>query len=135
MEDNSMRSTKLLTAAAVFTVGLTSAAMAQSGTVPGAVGGAAAGAVVGGPVGAAVGGVAGATLGAIASPPPEVRTYVMQEDVPSVSYQEEVTVGTVLPETVVVHPVPKYESYSYAVVNDHRVIVDRNSRKVVQVVE
>jgi hypothetical protein len=135
MEDNRMRSTTLLTAAAVLTAGLTSAAMAQSGAVPGAVGGAAAGAVVGGPVGAAVGGVAGAALGAAATPPPEVRTYVMQEDAPSVTVERQVTVGEALPETVVVHPVPQYETYSYAVVNNHRVIVDRNTRKVVQIVE
>lgn len=110
-------------------------AFAESGAVPGAIGGAAAGAAVGGPAGAAVGGVAGAAAGAIATPPDEVRTYVMHEDVPSVRVEREVVVGSELPDTVAVHPVPKYETYSYAVVNDRRVIVEAKTRKVIQVVE
>ncbi len=109
-------------------------AFAQEGAVPGAIGGAAAGAVIGGPVGAAVGGVAGAAAGAIATPPDEVRTYVMHEDVPSVRVEREVVVGSELPDTVVVHPVPRYETYSYSVVNDRRVIVEAKTRKVIQVV-
>lgn len=108
---------------------------AQEGAVPGAIGGAAVGAAVGGPVGAAVGGIAGAAAGAIATPPDEVRTYVLREDAPSVHVEHEVVVGSELPDAVVLYPVPKYEAYSYAVVNDRRVIVEARTRKVIQVVE
>lgn len=113
----------------------TSAAWAQEGTVAGAAGGAATGAVVGGPVGAVVGGVAGAAVGTIlAPPPPEVRTVVVQQQVPSVVYQDPIVVGQPLPPTVVLHPVPGYEKYYYTVVNNERVIVDPQSRTVLQVV-
>ncbi len=125
-----------LLATAVVLAGLSMPAVsyAQSGAAPGAIGGAATGAVVGGPVGAVVGGVAGATIGAAATPPAEVRTYVMSEDVPSVRVEEQIVVGSALPATVEIRPVPKYERYSYAVVNDQRVVVDATTRKVIQVI-
>jgi hypothetical protein len=128
---------KILLVSAVALSGLLvpAEAFAQEGAVPGAIGGAAAGAVIGGPVGAVVGGVAGATVGAAATPPAEVRTYVMHEDAPSVRVEREVVVGSELPDTVVLRSVPKYETYSYAVVNDRRVIVEAKTRKVVQIVE
>ncbi len=44
-------------------------------------------------------------------------------------------VGSELPDTVVLRSVPKYETDSYAVVNDRRVIVEAKTRKVVQIVE
>lgn len=112
------------------------AAFAQSsGTVGGAAGGAAAGAVVGGPVGAAVGGVAGAAAGTVLDPPPaEVKTYVVHEDTPSVTVEGDVAVGYVVPDTVELHTVPRYEKYRYTVINKHRVIVDPQTRKVIEVV-
>jgi len=123
----------ILSAVAASALVVPADAFAQSGAVPGAIGGAAAGAAVGGPVGAAVGGIAGAAAGSIATPPPEVRTYVEREDVPSVTVERDVAVGSELPDTVVLRPVPKYETYSYAVVNKRRVIVEAKTRKVVQV--
>jgi hypothetical protein len=130
-----MRKPNLLTATVLLAgLAMPAAAYAQEGAVPGAIGGAAAGAAIGGPAGAVVGGVAGATVGAAATPPAEVRTYVMKESVPSVRVEEQVVVGSALPATVEIHPVPKYERYSYAVVNDQRVIVDAGSRKVIQVI-
>lgn len=111
------------------------AALAQEGTVSGAAGGAVTGAVVGGPVGAVVGGVAGAAVGTILDPPPpEVRTVVVQQTTPSVVYQQPVVVGQPLPTTVVLYPVPGYDNYYYTVVNNERVIVDPQSRTVLQVV-
>ena len=111
------------------------AAFAQEGTVSGAAGGAVTGAVVGGPVGAVVGGVAGATVGTLLDPPPpEVRTVVVQQATPSIVYEQPVVVGQPLPPTVVLHPVPGYETYYYTVVNNERVIVDPQSRTVLQVV-
>jgi hypothetical protein len=110
-------------------------AFAQEGAVSGAAGGAVTGAVVGGPVGAVVGGVAGAAVGTILDPPPsEVRTVVVQQTTPSVVYQQPVVVGQPLPTTVVLYPVPGYENYYYTVVNNERVIVDPQSRTVLQVV-
>jgi hypothetical protein len=45
------------------------------------------------------------------------------------------SVGQTLPETVELHAIPRHETYRYAVVNDHRVIVDAVSRKVVYVIK
>jgi len=113
---------------------LAPAAFAQEGTVSGAAGGAATGAIVGGPVGAVVGGVAGAAVGTILDPPPpEVRTVVIEQTTPSIVYEQPIVVGEALPTTVVLHPVPGYETYYYTVVNNERVIVDPQSRVVLQV--
>jgi hypothetical protein len=43
-------------------------------------------------------------------------------------------IGETLPEEVDLHPIPRHETYRYAVVNEHRVIVDATSRRVVYVV-
>lgn len=109
------------------------AAVAQEGTVTGAAGGAVTGAVVGGPVGAAVGGVAGAVIGTVVAPPKEVRTYVVQEQRPSIRYERELEVGAAVPEDVEIYSVPNSD-YSYTIVNEKRYIVSPK-RKVVEVVE
>jgi len=50
-----------------------------------------------------------------------------------------VTVGTVLPQTVTVYPlpptvsVPSPDSYSYTIVNNQPVVVERDTRRVVHV--
>ncbi|EUB95014.1 protein of unknown function DUF1236 [Rhizobium sp. CF080] len=67
--------------------------------------------------------------------PGEVRTYVMQQSVPSVSYQGDIAVGTALPDTVEVHTVDGYNDYAYTVVNERRVIVNPQTRTVIQVLE
>jgi hypothetical protein len=108
---------------------------AQASTATGAVGGAAAGAVVGGPVGAVVGGTVGAAVGMAGEPPAEVRTYVTREQVPSVRVTEKIVVGEALPATVTLRPVPNHAAYSFAVVNDRRVIVEPKTRKVIQIIE
>lgn len=110
------------------------AALAQEGTAAGVIGGAATGAVVGGPVGAAAGAVVGGIAGTIVAPPREVRTYVVKQPVDEVRIQERVVVGEALPDTVVIRTVPKYEKYSYAYVNGERVIVDAQTRRVIEVV-
>ena len=111
------------------------AAFAQASTAGGAVGGAVIGGAVGGPVGAVVGAGVGATVGLAAEPPTEVVTYVQRETVPSVAVQEQIVVGEPLPGTVVLHPVPEYNQYSYAVVNNQRVIVEPKSRKVIKIIQ
>jgi hypothetical protein len=126
--------TFLIGAAAVLA--LTGAAAAQSSTVTGAAGGAATGAIVGGPVGAAVGGVAGAILGTAVDPPPaRVREYVVAQRAPSVVVAEPVVVGSPLPGEVAVYPVPEEPGYSYAIVNEQRVIVDTRDGRVVQIID
>ncbi len=67
--------------------------------------------------------------------PGEVRTYVMEQSVPSVSYQGTIAVGTALPETVEVHTIQEQPGYAYTVVNDQRVIVNPQTRTVVQVLD
>jgi len=74
-------------------------------------------------------------MGAAAEPPREVVTYVERERIPSVQVEELVVVGEPLPTTVEVRPVPQHVQYSYAVVNDQRVIVDRQTRKIVKIVD
>lgn len=127
---------RILMAAAGAALLLSSTASAQEGTAAGMAGGAATGAVIGGPVGAVVGGAAGAILGtAIDPPPPPVVTYVQQQPLTgSVVVDGEVAVGAALPEVVVLQPVPDYQTYSYAVVNDQYVIADANTRQVVQII-
>jgi hypothetical protein len=56
--------------------------------------------------------------------PGQVRTYVMEQQVPSVAYEGDVVVGSTLPETVEVHSVEGYNDYAYTVVNKRRVIVN-----------
>jgi hypothetical protein len=129
-----MRNYLLASAVAIAVVAPT-LAFAQGSTATGAVGGAAAGAVVGGPVGAVVGGTVGAAVGAAAEPPAEVRTYVTRESMPSVRVQERVVVGEALPATVTLRPVPNHTEYSFAVVNEKRVIVEPKTRKIIQIIE
>jgi uncharacterized protein DUF1236 len=125
---------RLLAATAVLALS-PAVAFAQASTVGGAVGGAVVGGAVGGPVGAVVGAGVGGTVGAAAEPPREVVTYVQREEIPSVAMQERVVVGQPLPATVELRTVPKYQQYSYAVVNNQRVIVEPRSRKVIKVIE
>lgn len=99
----------------------------------GAAGGAVVGAVVGGPVGAAIGGAIGLAAGAAITPPPvAVQTYVTSQQVATVMVPGTVAVGTILPPTTVLYPVPDYE-YQFAVVNDQRVFVKPANREVVYI--
>ncbi|MGO4172272.1 DUF1236 domain-containing protein [Bosea sp. TAF32] len=116
---------------------------AVGGATSGAAAGAVGGAVVGGPVGAVVGGVGGAVVGAIVgdAAEPRFRTYVVEQRVPSYSYAEPVAVGTVLPaQGVVYHRVPaeygaSASRYNYTVVNDRTLIVEPQTRRVVQIIQ
>jgi hypothetical protein len=116
---------------------------AVGGATSGAAAGAVGGAVVGGPVGAVVGGVGGAVVGAIVgdAAEPKFRTYVVQQRVPSYTYAEPVAVGTVLPQQGVVYHqlpadyAPNASNYRYTVVNDRTVIVEPQTRRIVQIIE
>lgn len=126
-----MRISTLALAVALATA--PAAVFAAEGTAAGIAGGAATGAVLGGPVGAVAGGVAGGVIGTLASPPERVKTYVVQEQRPSVVYEGDVVVGKPVPQTVEVYRVPDSD-YSYTVINQKRYIVD-SDRNVVQVVD
>jgi hypothetical protein len=132
-----MKKLVLITAAAALMAG---SAIAQQSNgenaATGMVGGAATGAILGGPIGAGVGAVVGATLGgALTPPPPEVVTYVEQQPAPaSVVVQQPVVVGKPIPEAVMLTPIPENPRYAYAMVNEQRVIVEPQSRTVVQVI-
>ena len=127
-------------AAALLILALPLAAC-QTGTATGAAGGAVTGAVVGGPVGAAVGGVAGAAVGSALSPDEStrVREYVVTQRRPSVRLSEQVVVGEPVPSRVRLYPVPSNvglrTTYSYTVVNDQAVLVDPQTREVVEIIE
>jgi hypothetical protein len=107
----------------------------------GATGGAVAGAVVGGPVGAVVGGVAGGMLGAALSPEEStrVRQHVVAQPTPSARVAQQVVVGQPVPTRVRLYPVPASvglrTTYSYTVVNNQTVLVDPQSRRIVQVLD
>lgn len=51
----------------------------------------------------------------------------------NINYEGDITVGTVVPESVEIIEVPAYSSYGYVMLNNKRVLVDRESRKVVRV--
>ncbi|WP_377295562.1 DUF1236 domain-containing protein [Rhizobium sp. SGZ-381] len=67
--------------------------------------------------------------------PREVRTYVMEQDVQSIPYEGDIMVGRVLPQDVEVHVVDGYGDYAYTVVNQRRVVVDPQTRQVIQVLD
>ncbi|MGD9477028.1 DUF1236 domain-containing protein [Shinella sp. G-2] len=67
--------------------------------------------------------------------PGEVRTYVMEQQVPSVVFEGDVVVGSVLPEAVEIQTIDGHADYAYTVLNEHRVIVNPQTRTVVQVIE
>lgn len=64
-----------------------------------------------------------------------VRLNGNQEGSPTLSLNQGMSIGKSLPESVEVHPIPKHETYRYALVDGHRVIVDAVSRKIVYVIQ
>jgi len=45
------------------------------------------------------------------------------------------SVGEAIPASTELYPIPRHETYRYAVVNDRRVIVDAASRKIVYIIQ
>ena len=89
---------------------------------------------------AALGAVAG-TVGSIlgVDDRPRFRSYVVKQRVPSYRYESDFRVGAVLPEQgVTYYEVPAeyhVSGYRYTYVNDHAVLVDPNTRQIVQIIE
>ena len=66
---------------------------------------------------------------------PSCRRLTFLRYLGSVVVREEVVVGQPLPETVVLTPVPSHQDYSYAVVNNRRVVVEPRTRQVIRIIE
>jgi hypothetical protein len=97
-----------------------------------------------GPIGAVVGGAVGAVTGTVGGilgveDRPRFREYVVRERVPSYRYTDEFVVGAVLPESgVTYYDVPAdyhVTGYRYTYVNDHAVLVDPRTRRIVQIID
>jgi hypothetical protein len=97
-----------------------------------------------GPIGAVVGGVIGGVVGGVAGvlgvdERPRFRQYVVEQRRPSYQYGEEVQVGAVLPEEGVnYYEVPREygaRDYRYTVVNNHTVLVDPRTHRIVEIVD
>jgi hypothetical protein len=135
--------TKLLVMATLALLALPVAAQAQ-GTVRGAQEGAAAGDRAAGPLGAVVGGTVGAVAGTIGGilgveDRSRFRTYVVEQRVPSYRYSDEFIVGAMLPENgITYYDIPgeyHVQGYRYAYVNDHPVLVDPRTHRIVQIID
>lgn len=129
---------KILIGAAIVALAATTAYADDSekravGAVSAGTTGAIGGAIVGGPVGAVVGGVVGATIGANAAVSEKTRTYVIEHPVDSVRIEGDLTADYVIPESVVIHPIPDSPEYGYIYVDNRPVVVQLDTRKVVYV--
>ncbi len=136
----------IFSAAVLALASLPVAAQAQTanqnaGAGAGLATGAVTGAIVSGPIGAVVGGAIGAIAGGTLAAPEaaQVQQYVVTQRTPSVRVREQVVVGAPLPETVDLYALPAdagvRTQYRYTVVNDRTVLVDPQTRQVVQVIE
>jgi hypothetical protein len=131
----------VLAALAIPTAGQAQTANQNAGAGAGMATGAVTGAIVGGPVGAVVGGAVGAIAGgALAAPQAaQVQQYVVTQGTPSVRVQDQVVVGSAVPQSVQLYAVPAdagvQTQYRYTVVNDRTVLVDPQTRQVIQVIE
>ena len=138
-----MKSKLLVSTMLLALLALPVAAQAQ-GTVRGAERGAAQGERDAGPVGAVVGGTVGAVAGTIGGilgveDRPRFREYVVRERHPSYRYDNDFRVGAMLPESgVTYYDVPAdyhINGYRYAYVNDHAVLVDPRTHRIVQIID
>ena len=124
------------------TLGLCGAAQAQ-GLAQGAQEGTSRGEEIAGPLGAVVGGAIGAAVGTAngilgIDRRERFRIYTRGERRPSFAYKGPVRIGTVLPdEGIVYYDVPRefeLRGYNYTVVNDHPVLVEPGTRRIVEVI-
>jgi hypothetical protein len=114
------------------------------GTVRGAQEGARQGDRDAGPIGAVVGGAVGAVAGTVGGilgveDRPRFHEYVVHERVPSYRYDNDFRVGAVLPDSgVTYYDVPAdyhVTGYRYTYVNDHAVLVDPRTHRIVQIID
>jgi hypothetical protein len=138
-----MKSKLLVSTMLLALLALPVAAQAQ-GTVRGMERGAAQGDREAGPLGAVVGGTVGAVAGTIGGilgveDRPRFREYVIRERHPSYRYDNDFRVGAMLPDSgVIYYDVPaEYHvtGYRYTYVNDHAVLVDPRTHRIVQIID
>lgn len=130
-------------ASLVVVMAVSSAALAQG--VPGGISqGAREGNREAGPVGAVVGGAIGGVVGGVRGvlgidQRPRFHTYVVERHHDSYRYNEDVRVGTMLPEAGVTYydMPPDYgvQNYRYTVVNGRTVLIDPATRRIVEIVD
>ena len=129
--------------AAALTIWLALPAQAQ-GLARGAQDGRERGEAIAGPLGAIVGEAIGGAVGTANSilgidRRERFRIYALGERRPSFAYARPIRVGTVLPENgVVYYDVPRefaLPDYNYTIVNDHPVLVEPGTRRIVEVIE
>jgi len=102
-------------------------------TVIGAGMGAVAGALIAGPVGAVAGGML-TGIAANAAVDPEVTVYVQENPVQPVFLSGEPVVGASIPADVQIYDVPTNQQVAYLNVNGDPVVVERESRRIIEVV-
>ncbi len=117
---------------------------AREGAREGTVTGDRAGGTVGGIVGSVVGGAVGAANGVVngvlgVDTRPRFREYVVRERHPSYAYGSDLRVGAVLPGAgVTYYNAPSdygLRDYRYTVIDNHTVIVDPATNRVVEIVD
>lgn len=107
---------------------------AVGGTAGAAWGAAAGSLLVGGPAAVAAGAIAGAAAGATGADVEEdTVTYVQRNPVEPVYLNGEVAVGAGVPQEVEIYSVPETD-YQYLNVNQQTVLVDPETRRIVQVI-
>ena len=134
---------RLTFVAVAFALVLGTGASAQ-GLQQGAREGAQRGEEMAGPLGAVVGGALGAAVGTAngilgIDRRERFRIYASAERRPSFAYRGPVRIGTVLPEDgIVYYDVPRefeLAGYNYTIVNDHPVLVEPGTRRIVEVID
>lgn len=70
----------------------------------------------------------------LASQIPTSSPQVWSDPVPAGQDSPRLAVGEVLPEGTVLYPVPRHESYRYAIVQGQRAIVDAASRQIIYII-
>ena len=139
-----MKTKILMPMVVLATLALPLAAQAE-GTLRGAEEGAAEGGRAAGPLGAIVGGAIGAATGTVngilgVNDRPRFREYVVRERRPSYTYDRDLRVGVVLPESgVTYYDVPaEYRApagYRYTIVNDRPVLIESRTRRIVEIID
>jgi hypothetical protein len=67
-----------------------------------------------------------------------VREYHSKRKYPSIKYEDEISVGRILPETGSYYPIEGRQSlneYRYAVINNKTVIIDSNTRRIIEILD
>ena len=105
----------------------------EGAVVGGTVLGSLAAAAIGGPVAIAAGVATGAAAGAASQPGDEVVTYIRENPAEPVYLNGEVVVGAGVPQEVTLQPIPQAK-YTYATINGVPVVIDPETRVVVEVV-